>query len=102
MAEGEAIMKEYRIVCERRLVHADGSESHYESVPVWKNGHSLPSHIVYTIKAEANKALAESIRHARRFDAETQERFASGDNNSIAYYQTNIRIQSRNVTEWKD
>lgn len=95
-------MKEYRIVCERRLVHADGSENYLEGVPVWTVHHALPRRATYTTKAEANKALAETVRCARKFDAETQERFASGDKDSIAYYQTNIRIQSRNVTNWKD
>lgn len=95
-------MKEYRIVCDRRLVHADGTENHLEGVPVWTVHHALPRCTVYTTKAEAYKAHAETFRRARKFDLETQERFASGDKDSIAYYQTNIRIQSRNVTEWKD
>lgn len=95
-------MKEYRIVCDRRTVHFDGTEHTYEHVAVWVTRCALPVHHVYLTKAEAMKALSETIRRARKFDAESQDRFATGDKDVIAYHQTNIRLQSRNVTEWKD
>ena len=95
-------MKEYRIVCNRRTVHGDGQEYHFENVAPWVTQYSLPRFNVYATKADAMKALSKAIRAARKFDMETQERLASGDRDAIGYWQSEIRIQSRNVSKWTD
>lgn len=95
-------MKEYRIVCDRRVVHSDGTEHTYEHVAPWTTANALPHYQVFDNKAEAMKALSQTVRRARKFDAESQARLAAGENDAIAYWQTDIRIQSRNVTKWSD
>ena len=95
-------MKEYRIVCTRRMVHEDGKEIILNNVAPWVFHHSLPHSTVYTTKADALKALRKAIQDAKKFDEETQERLAHGQPYSIGYWQSNFRLQSRSVSNWKD
>lgn len=93
-------MKEYRIVCTRDTEHADGTKHHYDNVAPWVSHSQLPHYRTFNNKADAMKALSETVRRARVFDKETQERLASGDPDTIGYWQSNIRLQSRNVSKW--
>lgn len=93
-------MKEYRIVCTRKTVYSDGSENYYENVAPWVSNSQLPHFTTYKTKDEAMKGWAVMIRRVQAFDAETQERFARGEREN-AFYQSDIRLQSRNVSEWK-
>ena len=95
-------MKEYRIVCNRKCVHSDGKVYNYSNSAVWVTGSSLPRYTVYNYKADAIKALSDTIRKAKAFDAKTQKLLASGDPLAVGYWQSDIRIQSRNVTKWDD
>ena len=95
-------MKEYRIVCTRKTVCTDGEEHISENVAPWVSPSSLPHFEVYKTKADAMKALSKTVRSARAFDAKTQKDLADGVPYSIGYWQSDIRLQSRTVTEWKN
>ena len=95
-------MKEYRIVCTRKIVFADGRERILENVAPWTSPIHLPHFQVFNNKADAMKALSKTVRLARSFDAKTQEQLANGIPDSIGYWHSNIRLQSRNVTKWTD
>lgn len=96
----EDIMREYRIVCTVDTEHSDGRKHHCENAAPWIAPSMLPHRAVYATKAEAAKALREIVKRAREFDKITQERARAGWRN-IEYRQSDIRIQSRTVTNWE-
>lgn len=91
-------MTEYRIVTTLDTLHADtGERFHYEAATPWYGG--KPHYRVTRDRAIAEQDLAEAIENCRTFDAITQNRTNRGN---IKYWQSNIRIQSREVSDWTD
>lgn len=91
-------MKEYRIVCTLDKEDAfDGTKRHYDAVPCTWNGasHQLVTRDILS----AAKFLIMARRECEYFDKETKKNISR---NTIIYTQTNIRVQTRNVTEWED
>lgn len=90
-------MKEYKIVATRDEHHLwNDSWVHMEAVPpVAKTRFNWKTRDL----AKAEEWLEELKVKCPEFDAETQSR--SG-RNSIHYYQSNLRIMTREVSEWED
>lgn len=97
----EDTMKEYRIVCTVDTVHSDGRKYHRENTAPWIAPSMLPHRAVYATKADAAKALREIVKRAREFDKITQERARAGERDTVEYRQSDIRVQSRTVTNWE-
>lgn len=93
--------REYRIVTTVDTEHGDGRKYHYENVTPWVDGH-LFHHRPYKTKSEAQKVLAVLRKRCADFDRKTQIKFKRDPINCIAYKQTNLRIQMREVTPWGD
>ncbi|MBR3244834.1 MAG: hypothetical protein IKF90_19450 [Parasporobacterium sp.] len=93
-------MKEYRIVATVEVELGDGRKRIVENAhPQTKGGPIIHS---YRTKKDAKKALDHLRKVCKEFDAMTYERFAINPRDNAKYTQTNIRIQSREVTDWKD
>lgn len=93
-------MKEYRIVATAETEHGDGRKRIVENARPWtKAGQIIQS---YTTKKDAKKALGHFRKACKEFDTITCERFAINPRDNIKSTQTNIRIQSREITDWKD
>lgn len=96
-------MTEYRVVCTTDEHHNyNGKDFHYEiATPViYPSDDSHSSyHLkrVYRDKSEAEKALAEAIKGCPIFDAKHDNE----KRDNIRVRQYNIRIQTREVSEWK-
>ena len=90
-------MTEYRIVATLDTEHLyNGKKYHYEVSNCWWGGgiHKLQTYD----KDKAEEYLKLAKEKCPKHDKMTQERT---DRNSIHYWHTNIRIQTREVTEWK-
>lgn len=91
-------MTEYRVVSTLDTEHVyNGEKYHYEvNSGLWWGG------IVHKCQTfDKNKAehfLMRAKQECPKFDKRTQE---NTGHYVIRYWQTNIRIQSREVTEWK-
>lgn len=94
-------MTEYRIVCDVDRVLDNGTVKHYKArTPFCSGGNLL---LTTTDKAVAEGNLAKVVTACAKYDEEYRK---------MARYitpgacrdrmQTNIRIQSREVTEWAD
>lgn len=94
-------MKEYRIVATVETEHGDGRKYKMENVHPWRDGRPF-THSPYKTKTDAKRVLVSLRKSCKEFDKMTHERFAQNPRDYIAYTQTNIRIQSREVTDWKD
>lgn len=94
--------KEYRIACTRKVIQSDGEEKVYYGVAPAINHSGLPHFMHYKTKKEAQKALADIKVKAKKYDKESQERFAAGLEWVIRYQQSDFRIQSREVVPWED
>ena len=92
-------MKEYRIVCDVRMLTHDGRERFEEAKRPWVNG--THEYHPYKTKAEAQKALTRIKHLAKEFDEKSQRELAIRDW-AVGCWQSNFRIQSRTVTEWAD
>ena len=91
-------MKEYRIVCTLEKENFDdGIKCHYDTSVCVFDGHgqSYKTHDL----AAAKRALTTYKRRCAGFDASTR---CNPTRDTIIYTQSNIRIQSREVTEWED
>lgn len=90
-------MTEYRVVCTKDEHHNyNGKDFHYEvSTPVVYPSHRLNA--VYRDKAKAEETLKRAIKECPEFDA----RHDNDDRNNIKVKQYNIRIQTREITEWE-
>ena len=87
-------MTEYRIVCTRdRFDATSGKVHHHDGVCCWW-GYS-PKQLETFDKKAADKYLEMARIECPNFDALTQT-------TNSRFQQTNIRIQTREVTEWKD
>ena len=95
-------MKEYRIVCDRRTVDSHGKETIQNNVAPLLYTYCLPHHTIYNTRKEVNKALKTKIEMAKAFDEITQKKLSNREPDAIGYWQSNFRIQSRTITEWKE
>lgn len=89
-------MTEYRIVATLDTEHIyNGANYHYESSNCWYHGRS---HKLQTFdRSRAEEYLKIALENCPKFDKETQ---TAADRNAMRFYQSNIRIQTREVTEW--
>lgn len=93
--------KEYRIVATLDTLHGyNNARYHYEMSACHFGGraHKL-------ITTDYNKAVANLERAKReclKYDKETEIRFHDDPHNHIQYVHSNIRIQSRTVSDWGD
>lgn len=94
-------MREYRIVADIDTEHGDGRKYHYEATTPWRDGTKFTHH-PYKTKTDAIRVLRFLRQKCKEFDKKTQENFKQNPRDSIAYTQTNIRVQMREVTEWED
>ena len=96
-------MKEYRIVCTIDYKHGDGKTKHYDIATPWHNGIPFSSHqnrfLSLKDAKQALKQLAPEIKEADRIN---NERFEQRPHDYIHRVQSNLRIQAREVTQWKD
>lgn len=91
-------MTEYRIVATLDTQDCfTGKKRHRDVSSPWYDGHLHNE--TYTDRAKAEELLAYTIEECAKFDAKTQARSGRYD---IRYWHTNIRIQSREVTDWAD
>lgn len=94
-------MKEYRIVCDRlsRQHEFYGGKENFRSgvTPIVDGAFAFG---LYTDKKKAEEFLKETIRQNAIREKKNHEEFTH-DINTIYREQTNFRIQSRTVTEWK-
>jgi len=91
-------MTEYRIVATLDIEHVyNGKRYHYDAASPHFNGFSHNK--VYHDRKVAEEVLALTLKEVPKFDKKTQE---STDRSAIRYWHSNIRIQSREVTEWSD
>lgn len=91
-------MKEYRIVATLDTEHVyNGQKFHYDVASCWYHGRPHKMQTIHKDKAE--EYLKQAKKECPKFDKETQER--TGKDN-IKYWQTNIRIQTRDISDWKD
>lgn len=87
-------MTEYRVVCTRdRFDVGSGKKHHLEEVCCWWDG--SPRTLETFDKKAAEKYLDMAIIKCPEFDAFSQT-------TNSRFRQTNIRIQTREVTEWTD
>ena len=93
-------MKEYRIVATAETEHGDGIKRIEENARPWTKAGPITQS--YRTEEDAKKALGHFRKSCKEFDTMTCERFAINPRDSIKYTQTNIRIQSREVTDWKN
>ena len=90
-------MTEYRIVATIDTVDRFGKKEHRENAcPVH---HRTFHKLVTKDKKTAEKWLSDTIEFCGEHDRKTQK---SNDPWNIKYTQTNIRIQTREVTDWAD
>lgn len=91
-------MKEYRIVCTLDTISLwNGAKTHLDAASCWFNGRAQSWK---THDGEyAKKVLDFFKRECAKFDAESR---TNPTRDSIIYTQSNIRLQSREVTEWED
>ncbi len=93
-------MREYRIVATAEICQADGRKRIVENaLPRTKGGVVIQS---YRTKKDAKKALGYLRIICKEYDTMRCEQFAINPRDNTKYTQTNIRIQSREVTYWKD
>lgn len=91
-------MTEYRIVATLDTEHVyNGKRYHYDAASPWFNG--FVHNKGYHDRKTAEEVLARTLVEAPKFDKKTQ---ADTDRSAIRYWHSNIRIQSREVTEWSD
>ena len=91
-------MTEYRIVTTLDTEHCDtGEKYHYEAATPHYGG-TIHKRVT-TDREKAERYLAEALKECPIFDAVTQNRTVRGN---IKYWQSNIRIQSREVSDWTD
>lgn len=83
-------------------MQSNGIEHIYENMTPLIYTSGTVYHTIHKSKDDAMKALKEVISNCREFDEWTQKRLASGDRDAIGYWQSDIRIQNRNVTKWSD
>ena len=93
-------MKEYRIVATVEIELGDGRKRIVEKAHPWTKGGTIVQS--YRTKKDAKKALCHFRKVCKEYDTITHERFAINPRDNIKYTQSNIRIQSREVTDWKD
>lgn len=94
------MITEYRIVCTLDVEHRDGKRFHYDlASAVWGGTH----HRLETRKKSvAEEWLKQAQREVPFFEAKNHKRWEDpNDRNVIKYTQTNIRIATRKVSEWK-
>ena len=94
-------MKEYRIVATVETEHGNGQKFRHECATPWRNG-TLFHHHPYKTKTDAMRVCRSLRKSCKEFDKKTQEEFKKNPRDCIAYTQTNIRVQMREVTEWTD
>lgn len=85
-------MTEYRVVATRDEEDLTGKKWHIEAGACIWDGHA--QRFTTTNKGEAERFLELAKIECAKYDAKTQT-------STIRYTQTNIRIQTREVTEWK-
>ena len=93
-------MKEYRIVTTAETELGDGRKRIVETTRPWTKGGPITQS--YSTKKDVKKALSHFRKSCKEYDTMTHERFAINPKDNIKYTQTNIRIQSREVTKWAD
>lgn len=93
-------MKEYRIVTTVETELGDGRKRIVETAYPWTKAGPISQS--YRTKKDAKKALGHFRKVCKEYDTITYERFAINPRDYIKYTQTNIRIQSREVTDWKN
>ena len=91
-------MTEYRVVATLDVVHDyNGKKCHYDIASCHWGGtiHRLQTYD----KDRAEDWLKIAKEECPKFDKKTQE---NTSRDSIRYWHSNIRIQTREVTEWAD
>lgn len=92
-------MKEYRIVATKDQVRCrDGKKFHYDESTVYTGGKGLWT-ATYDDFEKAKYALEQAIKDAKEYE---EKHNANLDADSYEVHYTNIRLQSREVTEWED
>ena len=90
-------MTEYRIVCDRDELHLYNERKyHKEAVRPFLKG--TPTNNEFRTQEDAEAFLEKAVKECAIFDAKTQ---ADNSRNNIKTWQYNIRIQTREVSEWK-
>ena len=93
-------MKEYRIVATLDTEHGyDGKKYHYEAISCRWGG--TIHKIVTSDYGKAKRQLEIAKRECPKFDKKTEEAFEKNPRDYIKYKHTNIRIESREVSEWQ-
>lgn len=92
-------MTQYRVVCTLDTEHGDGKKQHYDMTDCWCYG--KPHRRISENFEDALKVLEIFQQECPEFDRKTAERFQKNPRDSIKYTQSNIRIVSREVTDWK-
>lgn len=93
-------MKEYKIVATRELINPKtGEKKHMENVMVILNSKYNCFTAVYIDYEKAKKWLELAKKQAAEYENERNENL---DAYSYIVHYTDIRLQSREVTEWKD
>lgn len=93
-------MKEYKVVCTIDIEHKDGRKRHLDMGSVIYGG--VPHCLETRDKEIAEKWLKEAHEMVAAYEKWNHEVWNEGKNpNCIKYTQTNIRIVTRTVTEWK-
>lgn len=99
-------MKEYKIVAEFEATSTKtGETKKYNALSVLckpKGSAPYRRRRVYKTREEAEKMLKQTKEEAAAADAYTLEESKRYRGESFITKQTNIRIQSRTITEWKD
>ena len=85
---------EYRIAVTLDQYFADGTHYHYHAAPPHIPGQLVPSHYTTFDLCDAENILGSVIEECAEYDASTK-----GQQCEIV--QTNIRIESRQVTDWR-
>ena len=93
-------MKEYRIVATIDYRHG-GKTAHYDVATPWVQGVPFGPRR-YETKAKAAQVLKELKKECAEEDRLCNERFERDPKNYIHRVQSNLRIQSREITPWVD
>ena len=97
-AENDDFITEYRIVCDCVMTHnSDGTRTEKKAVSPWISGACI-YHKIFLDLERAKERLKIVEKEAEAFDERTQAKTESW---AIKYYQSNFRIVSRKVSEWK-
>lgn len=93
-------MTEYRVVADIEKVSKEGTRQYIAQTP-WHHGRMQLRGII-TDRKVAETYLREMQEECPKHDQQTREKYSKGRTNYFYMIQSNIRIQSREVSEWED